>query len=55
MFGTYRTLSPAAGVAVGVILALWSGAKAQQPADVYATYGVHNPPADSPCADPSCV
>jgi hypothetical protein len=55
MFGTYRTLSPAAGMAVGVILALWSGAQAQQPADVYATYGVHNPPADSPCADPSCV
>ncbi len=55
MFGTYRTLSPAAGMAVGVILVLWSGAQAQQPADVYATYGVHNPPADSPCADPSCV
>lgn len=24
-------------------------------AQVYQTYGVHNPPSDSPCADPSCV
>ena len=30
-------------------------AKAQQPADVYSTYGVHNPPADSNCANPDCV
>ena len=28
---------------------------AGQPDDVYATYGVHNPPADSPCATPDCV
>jgi len=30
-------------------------AQAQQPADVYQTYGVHNPPADSPCANPDCI
>lgn len=28
---------------------------ADQPSDVYSTYGVHNPPADSPCADPTCA
>jgi hypothetical protein len=29
--------------------------KAAQPSDVYSTYGVHNPPGDSPCAPPTCV
>ena len=28
---------------------------AEKPDNVYSTYGVHNPPADSPCADPNCV
>ena len=28
---------------------------ADQPDNVYATYGTHNPPADSPCANPDCV
>jgi hypothetical protein len=28
---------------------------ADQPDNVYSTYGVHNPPADSPCANPDCV
>ncbi len=30
-------------------------ATADPPADVYATYGVHNPPSDSPCAEPTCA
>ena len=30
-------------------------AHAQQPSDVYSTYGVHNPPSDSPCTYPSYV
>jgi hypothetical protein len=38
-----------------VALAAWSQAHAQQPDNVYSTYGVHNPPADSPCANPDCV
>jgi hypothetical protein len=38
-----------------VTLAAWSQARAQQPDNVYSTYGVHNPPADSPCANPDCV
>jgi hypothetical protein len=28
---------------------------ADQPDNVYQTYGVHNPAADSPCANPNCV
>jgi hypothetical protein len=47
---------------IGMALSLMVGllatapkAAAQQPADIYATYGVHNPPADSPCANPNCV
>lgn len=28
---------------------------AQQPNNVYQTYGVHNPASDSPCANPNCV
>jgi hypothetical protein len=39
--------------------ALLSGAAAalaaDQPDNVYQTYGVHNPAGDSPCADPTCV
>ena len=30
-------------------------AGAEQPANVYQTYGVHNPPSDSPCQKPDCV
>jgi hypothetical protein len=30
-------------------------ALAQQPDNVYPTYGVHNPPSDSPCANADCV
>jgi hypothetical protein len=43
---------------VGLSLAL-SGVPhpvaAHQPTDVYSTYGAHNPPTDSPCADQGCV
>src|SRR6185436_13460906 len=31
------------------------GNGAAQANDVYATYGVHNPPSDSPCAAPNCI
>jgi hypothetical protein len=44
-----------ADIAAALALGLGPGALAQQPTDVYATYGVHNPPADSPCANPTCV
>jgi hypothetical protein len=27
----------------------------QQPDNVYPTYGVHNPPSDSPCTNSDCV
>ena len=37
------------------VACLASSAFAQQPADVYQTYGVHNRPADSPCANPNCA
>jgi hypothetical protein len=30
-------------------------ASAEQPANVYQTYGVHNPPSDSPCQKPDCI
>jgi hypothetical protein len=55
MFVSRRRLN---GIGLSLIVALdlaapW--AAAQQPEDVYATYGVHNPPADSPCANPSCI
>jgi hypothetical protein len=55
MFVSRRSLN---GIGLSLIVALdlsapW--AAAQQPEDVYATYGVHNPPADSPCANPSCI
>src|SRR5262252_3263074 len=44
-------------VAVAVVAALGLSAVCAraQPADVYATYGVHNPPADSPCANADCI
>jgi hypothetical protein len=42
------------GLALALGLAA-TAAHAQQPDNVYSTYGVHNPPSDSPCADPSCV
>jgi hypothetical protein len=31
------------------------GALAQQPDNVYPTYGVHNPPSNSPCTNSDCV
>ena len=45
-------------VAVAVLAALGISsvcAQAQQPENVYPTYGVHNPANDSPCANPDCV
>ena len=55
MFGMLRTLPRATGMMAGLILSLWSSAWAQQADNVYATYGVHNPPSDSPCNDPTCI
>ena len=46
------------GTGIVLILALGLAvprALAQQPANVYSTYGVHNPASDSPCANSSCV
>jgi hypothetical protein len=45
---------------IGLALSLVLGvaipcAHAQQRSDVHATYGVHNPPSDSPCTYPSCI
>jgi hypothetical protein len=43
---------------MALMLALGFGAApapAQQPDNVYSTYGVHNPPSDSPCTFRSCV
>jgi hypothetical protein len=42
-------------VALAMAWAAASPIRAQQPDNVYSTYGVHNPPADSPCASPTCV
>jgi hypothetical protein len=58
MFVPSRSLLNRTGVAF--ILALGLGATpalalAQQPDNVYPTYGVHNPPSDSPCTHPDCV
>ena len=55
MFGMLKKLPGTAAMVVGVALTLLFGAQAQQPSDVYATYGVHNPPSDSPCTFRSCV
>jgi hypothetical protein len=55
MFNILKILQRTAGAVLGLTLELCSGAWAQQPSNVYSTYGVHNPPSDSPCADPSCV
>jgi hypothetical protein len=56
MFDVFRNRRGPIGLTAAVLLALAaSAAPAQQPADVYSTYGVHNPPADSPCANPTCV
>jgi hypothetical protein len=54
VFETLRNGCGPRRLAVAIVLGLSPlGSQAQQP--VYPTYGVHNPPADSPCADPSCV
>jgi hypothetical protein len=43
-------------LALGSFLALAASAAAQQPDNVYETYGAHNPPADSPgCANKDCI
>ena len=56
MIVSFRSLIVPAGLALSLLLGLATpGAQAQQPDNVYATYGTHNPPSDSPCADPSCV
>lgn len=48
------------GIACAVLaMAFASGAAdaraGDQPDNVYQTYGVHNPAADSPCANPNCI
>ena len=45
------------GIALVAVLSLGvpRALAADQPDNVYQTYGVHNPPADSPCANPNCV
>jgi hypothetical protein len=44
------------GLALSLALGLATPcALAQQPDNVYSTYGVHNPPSDSPCTFSSCV
>ena len=55
MFGMLKKLTGTAGMVVGLALTFSFGAHAQQPSDVYSTYGVHNPPSDSPCTYPTCV
>jgi hypothetical protein len=56
MFDVLRNRRGLIGLTVAVLLGLTAlAAPADQPADVYATYGVHNPPADSPCTNPTCV
>jgi hypothetical protein len=46
-------------MAIVLVATLGSGSygafAADQPDDVYQTYGVHNPAADSPCANPNCI
>ena len=53
----YRKFLDRACIAVAAVLCLWApyALAAEQPDNVYPTYGVHNPPADSPCANPNCV
>ena len=41
-------------LAAALALAFGAAPAAAQ-SNVYQTYGVHNPPSESPCADPSCV
>jgi hypothetical protein len=45
------------GIAVAAVLNLGGprALAADQPDNVYRTYGVHNPPTDSPCANPNCI
>jgi hypothetical protein len=52
----FRHRSGRAAFAVATVLVLvMPQAVAQQADDIYQTYGVHNPAADSPCAQPECV
>jgi hypothetical protein len=56
MFVPIRSLLNRAGMALALTLGLGAAfALAQQPDNVYPTYGVHNPPSDSPCTDQNCV
>ena len=55
MSGMLKKLTGTAGMVVGLALTFSFGAHAQQPSDVYSTYGVHNPPSDSPCTNSDCV
>src|SRR5580692_1035823 len=51
-----RSLLNRAAMAFLLALGLLAApALAQQPDNVYPTYGVHNPPSDSPCANADCV
>jgi hypothetical protein len=53
----YRKFLARACIALASVSCLWApyARAADQPDNVYQTYGVHNPPADSPCANPNCV
>jgi|HubBroStandDraft_4_1064222.scaffolds.fasta_scaffold38273_2 hypothetical protein len=56
MFVPSRSLLNRTGMAFMLVLGLVAAhALAQQPDNVYPTYGVHNPPSDSPCTNPDCV
>jgi hypothetical protein len=56
MFIPSRKLLNRIGIAFMLVLGLVAApALAQQPDNVYSTYGVHNPPSDSPCTFRSCV
>jgi hypothetical protein len=51
----WNLVKPAA-VALSLLVGFAAcGAQAQQPDNVYATYGTHNPPSVSPCTNPNCT
>jgi hypothetical protein len=54
MTGTLKALF-VCGATLALTLLFCPGTRAQQPDNVYQTYGVHNPPSVSPCTYPECV
>ena len=52
----WRFLCPVVMVAAAALsFAAPRASAADQPGDIYQTYGVHNPPADQVCVNPDCV